>query len=63
MVSQHPAKFGGSRLCGSANIMFTVVEEQDSTCFSLGTWHVMSTLKHMACYASILHGCKKFYNE
>ena len=32
MVSHHPAKFGGHRHCGSEDMMFVVVEEQDSTC-------------------------------
>ena len=33
MVSHHPAKFGGPRRCGSGDLIFLVVEEQDSTCF------------------------------
>ena len=32
MVSHHHATFGGHRHCGSGDIMFVVVEEQDSTC-------------------------------
>ena len=32
MVSNHPAKFGGRRRCGSEDIMFLVVEEEDSRC-------------------------------
>ena len=32
MVSHHIAKFGGHRKCGSGDIMFLLVEEQDSTC-------------------------------
>ena len=32
MVSHHPAKFDGHRHCGSGDLMFLVVEEQDSTC-------------------------------
>ena len=32
MVSHHTAKFGGHRHCGSGDMMFVVVEEQDSTC-------------------------------
>ena len=32
MVSHHPATFGGHRHCGSEDMMFAVVEEQDSTC-------------------------------
>ena len=31
MVSHHHATFGGHRHCGSGDIMFVVVEEQDST--------------------------------
>ena len=32
MVSHHPAKFSGHRHCVSRDIMFIVVEGQDSTC-------------------------------
>ena len=32
MVSHDPAKFGGHRHCGSGDLMFLVVEGQDSTC-------------------------------
>ena len=32
MVSHHLAKFGGHRHCGSGDVMFLVVEGQDSTC-------------------------------
>ena len=32
MVSHHPAKFGGHRHCGSGDMMFVVVEGQESTC-------------------------------
>ena len=31
MVSQHTAKFGGARHCGSGDMMFFVVEGQHST--------------------------------
>ena len=31
MVSHHPAKFGGYRYCGSGDMMFVVVEGQDTT--------------------------------
>ena len=31
MVSHHHVTFGGHRHCGSGDIMFVVVEEQDST--------------------------------
>ena len=30
MVSHHPARFGGHRYYGSGDMMFAVVEEQDS---------------------------------
>ena len=30
MVSHHPVRLGGHRHCGSRDIMFLVVEEQDS---------------------------------
>ena len=30
--SHHPAKFGGHRNCGSGDMMFLVIEGQDSTC-------------------------------
>ena len=33
MVIYHPAKFGGHRHCCSGDIMFLVVEGQDSICF------------------------------
>ena len=32
MVSHQPARFGGHRRCGSGDMMFVVVEGQDSTC-------------------------------
>ena len=32
MVSNHPTKFGGHRHWGSEDIMFLVVEEEDSRC-------------------------------
>ena len=32
MVSHHPAKFGGHGHCGSGDVMFLVVKDQDSTC-------------------------------
>ena len=32
MVSHHTVKFGGHRKCGSDDIMFLLVEGQDSTC-------------------------------
>ena len=35
MVSQHTAKFGSHRHCSSGDIVFLVVEEQDSTCSRL----------------------------
>ena len=31
MVNHHPAKFGGHRHCNSGDMMFPVVEGQDST--------------------------------
>ena len=31
-ISHHPAKFCDHRCCGSRDLMFLVVEEQDSTC-------------------------------
>ena len=31
MVSHHPAKSGGHRHCGSGDIMFLGVQEQDSS--------------------------------
>ena len=37
MVRHHPVKFGGHRHCGSGDIMFLVVEEQDSTCLLKST--------------------------
>ena len=33
MVSNHPATFGGHRLCGSGDIMLLVAEEENSRCF------------------------------
>ena len=32
MVSHQPAKFGGHRHCGIGDMMFVLVEGQDSTC-------------------------------
>ena len=32
MVSHHPAKFNDHRLCDSGDVMFLVVEEENSTC-------------------------------
>ena len=32
MVSHHPANLGDPRHCGSGDMMFVVVEGQDSTC-------------------------------
>ena len=32
MLSYHPATFGGHRRCGSEDMIFLMVEEQDSTC-------------------------------
>ena len=33
MLSHHPAKFGGHRLCGSGDKMFLVAEKEDCRCF------------------------------
>ena len=49
MVSQHPAKLGGHRHCGSGDMMFVVVEGKDSTCPPLDP----PSLKHMTCDARI----------
>ena len=49
MVSNHPAKFGGRRRCGSGD-MFVVVGGQDSTCPCLDPPLLLS-LKHMTCHA------------
>ena len=35
MVSHHPTEFIGNGQCGSGDIMFSVVEEQDSACSRL----------------------------
>ena len=32
MVSHHPAKFGDDRNCGSGDLMFLVVQEENSRC-------------------------------
>ena len=42
MVSHHLAKFIGHRECGSADIMFLVVAEPDSTCFCLNMSYCLS---------------------
>ena len=47
MVSHHPAKSGGHRHCGSAD-MFLLFEEQDSTCL----------LKPPSLFISNAHGMK-----
>ena len=35
MVNHHPAKFGAHGHCGSGDITFLMIEEQDSTCSCL----------------------------
>ena len=35
MISHHPALFGGHRCCDNGDIMFLIVEGQDSTCSGL----------------------------
>ena len=35
MVSHHPAQFGVHRHCGSRDLIFSVVQKQDSTCCRL----------------------------
>ena len=37
MITHQYAKFGGHSHCGSADTMFLVVEEQDSTCSRLNS--------------------------
>ena len=37
MVSHQPDKFGGHRHCGSGDITFLVVKEQDSICYRLNS--------------------------
>ena len=32
MIGHHPTKFGDHRHCGSEDIIFLVVEEEDSIC-------------------------------
>ena len=32
MESHHPAKFGGHEHCGSGDMTFAVIEEQDTIC-------------------------------
>ena len=49
MVSYHPAKLDGHRHCGSGDIMFLVVEGQDSTC---------PRFKLPVLFISIEHGLK-----
>ena len=49
MVSNHPAKFGGQRHCSGGDMMFLVVEGQDSTCPCFNC-HFCLSLKRMACY-------------
>ena len=46
MVSHHPAKYGGPRHCSSGDLMFLVVEEQDSTYCRLNSPFCLS-LKHL----------------
>ena len=50
MASHHPANFGSHRRCGSGDMMFLVVEGQDSTFSWLNPKYFLS-LKHMACHA------------
>lgn len=46
MKSDHRAKFGGQTHWGSRDVMFLVVEGQDSTCFHLNRHYCLS-LKRM----------------
>ena len=55
MVSYHPslvtAIFWCFRNCGSGDMMFLVVEGQDSTCPSLNLLSLFFSPKHIACHA------------
>ena len=60
MVSHHPAKFGGHRHYGSGDMMFVVVEEQDSCLdppllFSM--WHAMLTYTKFQDIDTIICSC------
>ena len=46
MVSHHPFKFDGHEHCGSGDIIFLLVEEQDSTCSRLNLPFIFSSKRH-----------------
>ena len=50
MVGNNPTKFGSHRRCDSGNMMFLVVEGQDSTCSFL-IRHYCLSVKHVVCHA------------
>ena len=52
MVCHHPTKSAGLRHCCSVDIIFLVVEGQDSTCSRLNLTLLLS-LKYMAYYINI----------
>ena len=46
MLSNHPAKSGGHRHCGSRYMMFLMVEEEDSLCTRLNLLLVFISKVH-----------------
>ena len=62
MVSQHTAKFGGPRHCGSGDLMFFVVEGQHSTYPRLDPPLLLSP-KHMACHAHTHEISRPIHNK
>ena len=54
MVRHYPAKFGSHRHCGIGDMMFVVVEEQDSTCPRLDPSLLFKSKAHcMPCTSEI----------
>ena len=50
MVSHHHAKFGSHRCCGIGEMMFLVVEGQDSTCPRMDPPLLFISKAHGACH-------------
>ena len=46
MVSHYPAKSGGHKHCGSGDMMFVVVERQDSICPRLDPPLLFTSIEH-----------------
>ena len=59
MASLHPAKFGGHKHCGSGDMMFVVVEGQNSTCRCLDPSLLLISKVHgMPCSSHEISGLR-----